>query len=96
MALDDLGSLYLAMGHADLAVRIKEKTLQLYKKIDDHEGSAVACSDLAGLALSQPRIRNGRKYLELAKREQKLGKCPGWRQSRRNIFYARLARATAG
>jgi tetratricopeptide (TPR) repeat protein len=72
MALDDLGGLYLAIGRADLAVRMKEKTLQLYRNIGDHEGSVIACSDLAGLALSQRRIRNGRKYLELAKREQKL------------------------
>jgi len=72
MALDDLGGLYLAMGHADLAVRIKEKTLHLYEKIGDHEGAAIACSDLAGLALSQRRIRNGRKYLELARREETL------------------------
>ena len=57
MASDDLGSLYLAMGHADLAVRINEKTLHLYKKIGDHEGTAIACSDLAGLALSQQQIR---------------------------------------
>lgn len=74
MALDDLGGLYLAMGHADLAVRIKEKTLHLYKKIGDHEGTAIACSDLAGLALSQRRIRNGRRYLELARREETLAR----------------------
>ena len=74
MALDDLRGLYLAMGHADLAVRIKEKTLRLYKKIGDHEGTAIACSDLAGLALSQRRIRNGRKYLELARKEETLAR----------------------
>ena len=74
MALDDLGGLYLAMGHADLAVRIKEKTLRLYKKIGDHEGTAIASSDLAGLALSERRIRNGRKYLELATREKTLAR----------------------
>ena len=72
MALDDFGGLYLAIGHADLAVRIKEKTLHLYKKIGDHEGTAIVCSDLAGLALSQRRIRSGRKYLELASREELL------------------------
>jgi hypothetical protein len=70
MALDDLGRLYLAMGHADLAVRMKEETLHLYKKIGDHEGTAIVCCDLAGLALSQRRIRIGRKYLELARRER--------------------------
>lgn len=74
MALDDLGGLYLAMGDEDLAVRIKEKTLHLYKKIGDHEGTAIACSDLAGLALSQRQIRNGRKYLELARREETLAR----------------------
>lgn len=74
MALDDLGGLYLAMGHADLAVRIKEKTLRLYKKIGDHEGMAIASSDLAGLALSRRSIRNGRKYLELATTEETLAR----------------------
>lgn len=72
MALDDLGGLYLAMGPADLAIQIKEKTLHLYKKIGDHEGTAIASSDLAGLALSQRRIRNGREYLELARKEEML------------------------
>jgi tetratricopeptide (TPR) repeat protein len=49
MALDDLGGLYLAMGHADPAVRIKEKTLHLYKKIGDHEGwLAQLQGDLSG------------------------------------------------
>ncbi len=74
MALDDLGGLYLVMGHADLAVRIKEKTLHLYERIGDHEGTAIACSDLAGLALSQRRIRDGRKYLERARREETLAR----------------------
>jgi len=74
MALDDLGGLYLAMGHSELGVRIKEKTLHLYKKIGDHEGTAIACSDLAGLALSQRRIRNGGKYLALARREEILAR----------------------
>lgn len=72
MTLDDLGGLYLAMGQSDLAVRMKKKSLHLYKKIGDHEGTAIACSDLAGLALGQRRIRNGRKYLELATREELL------------------------
>jgi len=41
----------------------KNKALHLYEKIDDHTGMAIASSDLAGLALSQKRVRDGRKYL---------------------------------
>jgi len=72
MALDDLGGLYLAMGHPDSATAIKKKTFRLYKKVDDHAGMAIVSSDLAGLALGQKRIRAGRKYLEQALREVRL------------------------
>jgi hypothetical protein len=57
------------MGHPDIATRLKVKTFRLYEKIGDHAGIAIACSDLAGLAFTQKRIRDGRKYLEQALRE---------------------------
>jgi tetratricopeptide (TPR) repeat protein len=63
MVLDDFGGLYLAMGDPRTAAKIKIKALHLYEKIDDHTGMAIASSDLAGLALSQKRVRDGRKYL---------------------------------
>lgn len=57
--------------------------LQFFPSYPEHQlgildplffGTAIACSDLAGLALSQRRIRNGRKYLELARREETLAR----------------------
>lgn len=72
MALDDFGGLYVAMGHPEIAVRMKVKALHLYDKIGDHTGIAIACSDLAGLALKEKLVRNARKYLERAQREASL------------------------
>src|SRR5258708_1116077 len=72
MALDNFGGLLLAMGQPLAAGRIREKALHVYEKTNDHSGIAVACSDLAGLAFSQERIRRGRKYLERARKEAQL------------------------
>ena len=74
MVLDDLGGLYLAMGHPDIALKMKVRTFHLYEKIGDHAGMAIASSDLAGLALSQRRVRRAQKYLDRAVREALLTK----------------------
>jgi len=72
MALDGFGGLYLAMGDPKTAARIKLKALHLYEKIEDHTGIAIACSDLAGLAFREKRVRDGRKYLEHSLKEELL------------------------
>lgn len=77
MALDDLGGLYLAMGDADLAVRIKEKTLHLYKKIGDHEGTAIACSDLAGLCPQSAADSKRQKIFRAGKEGRDVSEGPG-------------------
>lgn len=74
MVLDDLGGLYLTMGYPDIALKIKVRTFHLYEKIGDHTGMAIASSDLAGLALSQKRVRDARKLLDRAVREMLLTK----------------------
>jgi tetratricopeptide (TPR) repeat protein len=70
MALDNFGGLLFTMGQPEAAHRLKEKALHVYEKTNDHLGIAIACSDLAGLALSQKRVRQGRKYLERARKEE--------------------------
>ncbi len=72
MALDGFGGLYLAMGDSKTAARIKLKALHLYEKIEDHTGIAIACSDLAGLAFREKRVRDGRKYLAQSLQEELL------------------------
>jgi tetratricopeptide (TPR) repeat protein len=72
MALDDFGELYVATGQLDLAVRMMEKALRLYKVSNDHAGIARASSDLAGALFSQRRVDEGRKYLGRAQKESTL------------------------
>ena len=72
MTLDDFGSLYLALGQMDMANTIQVKALHLYEKINDHEGISSACNNLAGVALTQKRVRDGREYLERAAKEAKM------------------------
>jgi len=72
MALDNFGGLLLAMGQAEDAGRVREKALHVYEKTRDHTGIALACSDLAGLAFSQKRLRRGKEYLDRAQKEAQL------------------------
>jgi tetratricopeptide (TPR) repeat protein len=72
MALDNLGGLFLATGQPETAGRIREKALRVYEKTNDHTGIAIACNNLAGLAFTQKRIRQGREYLERARKEAQL------------------------
>ena len=72
MALDNFGGLFLAMGQPEIAGRIREKALRIYEKTNDHTGIAIVCNALAGLAFTQKRIRQGREYLERARKEAQL------------------------
>ncbi len=72
MALDNFGGLLLARGQPDAARKVREKALHVYQKTNDHTGMAIACSDLAGLALTQNALRRSRKYLERARKEEQL------------------------
>ncbi|NYF80902.1 tetratricopeptide repeat protein [Granulicella arctica] len=72
VALDDLGGFYLDSGQIELAGTIRIKALHLYEKLNDHEGVTIACSNLAGVAFAQKRVRDGRRYLERALQEAKV------------------------
>jgi tetratricopeptide (TPR) repeat protein len=69
MALDDFGGLYVSTGQLELAVRLRQKALGLYEKIGDHAGMTRASSNLAGIAFSRQKTKDGRRYLERAIKE---------------------------
>ena len=72
MALDDFGGLYVEAWQPELAVKLRQKALNLYEKISDHAGMTRASSNLAGIAFSQQEINKGRRYLERAITEAQL------------------------
>lgn len=69
MALDDFGGLYVATGQPELAVRLRQKALDLYEKISDHAGMTRVSSNLAGAAFTRQKTNEGRRYLERATKE---------------------------
>jgi tetratricopeptide (TPR) repeat protein len=69
MALDNFGRLYLNLEQFDQANRLRTQALHIDEQIDDHEGISTICSNLAGISFAQNRVREGRKYLERAKKE---------------------------
>jgi tetratricopeptide (TPR) repeat protein len=72
MALDDFGGLYLATGQPELAVKLRQKAFGLYEGISYHAGMTRASSNLAGIAFTQQKTKEGKRYLERAIREAKL------------------------
>ncbi len=72
MALDDFGGLYVEAGQLELAVRLRQMAFSLYERISKHAGMTRASSNLAGIAFSQQKTNEGRRYLERAIAEARL------------------------
>jgi tetratricopeptide (TPR) repeat protein len=72
MALDDFGGLYVATGQLDLAVRLRQRAFGLYEKISDHAGMTRASSNLAGVAFTRQKTKEGSRYLERATKEAQM------------------------
>lgn len=72
MALNGLGGLYVTTGQLETAAKVRTKALQLYEKLSDHTGIARTNSDLAGVAFSQDKVHQGKKYLDRALQEAQL------------------------
>ncbi len=51
--LDDYGALYRDQGQLDVAIRLRLQALDLYRSINNHEGTAIASNNLAALYLAQ-------------------------------------------
>ncbi len=72
MAVDDFGGLYVVTGQLELAVRLRQKAFDLFEKISDHAGMTRASSNLAGIAFSRQKTKEGKRYLERAIKEAQL------------------------
>jgi tetratricopeptide (TPR) repeat protein len=72
MALDNFGGLLFEMNQFEASDKTREKALSVYERAGDHAGIAIACSDLAGLALSHNSVRRAAKLLNRAQREAQL------------------------
>jgi len=70
-ALDDFGELYVLTGQLPLAERMMERALHLYESAQDHAGVTRGSNYLAGVLLSQNKVREGRKILDHAVKESR-------------------------
>jgi tetratricopeptide (TPR) repeat protein len=71
-ALQNYGALYNDTGQIAIAGQMWRKALQLRQQSGDHAGISRSLTSLAGLALTQGRVREARKYLQSAAEEAKL------------------------
>jgi tetratricopeptide (TPR) repeat protein len=72
MAVDDFGGLYVVTGQLEVAARLRQKAFDLFEKISDHAGMTRASSNLAGIAFSRRKTKEGKRYLERAIKEAQL------------------------
>jgi tetratricopeptide (TPR) repeat protein len=54
------------MGQTEIAWKMQKHALQVYREVNGHGGIAVACKNLANLALAQHRTHSARPYLRCA------------------------------
>lgn len=71
-ALHSLSDVYQNLGQLQIASRLAMRSLDLYRQTSDHGIIARVSSNIAGIAISQNRIKEGKKYLQEALRESKL------------------------
>jgi tetratricopeptide (TPR) repeat protein len=71
-ALQSYGWLYNDTGRITIAGQMWRKVLQLRQQAGDHAGICRSLTSLAGLALTQGRVRDAKKYLQGAAQEAKL------------------------
>jgi tetratricopeptide (TPR) repeat protein len=71
-ALQNYGELYNDSGETAVAGKMWRKALDLLQRSGDHAGIARSLTYLAGLALAQNQVANGRKYLQHTAEEMKL------------------------
>jgi tetratricopeptide (TPR) repeat protein len=67
--LNNYAGLYLDGGQLELASKMWKQALHLSTESGDHTGAMRLLTSLAGLAVSQNRVRQARKYLTTASRE---------------------------
>jgi tetratricopeptide (TPR) repeat protein len=70
--LGALGTLLSDMGQGKAALRTESRALQIYERIHDRPGIAVACASLADLELGFKHLTKARAYLERSTQESSL------------------------
>jgi tetratricopeptide (TPR) repeat protein len=71
-AMDNLGSLYLAIGQPEMSKRLRLRVLKVLEKTGDHASLARLYNNLAATALQRNDAHEGRKYVDQALQEIKL------------------------
>jgi tetratricopeptide (TPR) repeat protein len=71
-AMDNLGSLYLAIGQTEMSKRLRLRVLKVLDKTGDHAAMARLYNNLAATALQRKDAHEGRKYIGQAFQEVKL------------------------
>jgi tetratricopeptide (TPR) repeat protein len=71
-AMDNLGSLYLAIGQPEMSKRLRLRALKVIEKSGDHADLARLYNNLAATALQRNDAKEGRKYIDRAFQEVKL------------------------
>jgi tetratricopeptide (TPR) repeat protein len=71
-AMDNLGSLYLAIGQPEMSKRLRLRVLKVLEKTGDHASLARLYNNLAATASQRNDAREGRKYVDQALAEVKL------------------------
>ena len=62
--MDHFANLYQAEGELQVATNLRSKTLRMYQQMGDYSRIARDSSVLAGLALQQGHLKEGRRYLK--------------------------------
>ncbi len=62
--MDHFANLYQAEGELQVATNLRTKTLRMYQQLGDYSRIARDSSVLAGLALQQGHLKEGRRYLK--------------------------------
>jgi tetratricopeptide (TPR) repeat protein len=70
--LDNLGLVYSGNGNFQVAAHLYQRAFRVYEAAGYHGGMVRVANNQAGVALSQRKIREATKYLELANREAQL------------------------
>jgi tetratricopeptide (TPR) repeat protein len=71
-ALDHFANLYQSEGQLQIATSLRSKTLRIYQQLGDDSRIARDSSVLAGLALQQGQLKEGRRYLKQAAENLKM------------------------
>jgi tetratricopeptide (TPR) repeat protein len=71
-ALDNLGSVYLAIGQPEMSKRLRLRVLKAIEKYGDHASLARLYNNLAATAFELNDVNEGRKYIGKAFQEVKL------------------------